>query len=91
MQVTVCFVCVCWINELMDTDDRYCLSMNVIGFVYSAFQAYDVAYYLGTGKHVINHHLRRPFDFFMDQAIVLTFIYTISFPSVLVLLLLMLI
>ncbi|KAL3642450.1 hypothetical protein CASFOL_013265 [Castilleja foliolosa] len=46
---------------------RYCLAVNVIGFVYSGFQAYDVAYYLGTEKHVISHHLRYHFDFSMDQ------------------------
>ncbi|XP_022775305.1 CASP-like protein 4A3 [Durio zibethinus] len=46
---------------------RYCLSVNVIGFVYAGFQAYDLAYYLITEKHVIHHYLRQPFDFFMDQ------------------------
>ncbi|XP_050225709.1 CASP-like protein 4A3 [Mercurialis annua] len=46
---------------------RYCLSVNVIGFVYSGFQAYDLSYHLVTGKHVIRHHLRRHFTFFMDQ------------------------
>ncbi|XVE54950.1 hypothetical protein DITRI_Ditri03aG0122500 [Diplodiscus trichospermus] len=46
---------------------RYCLSVNVIGFVYAGFQAYDLAYYLITEKHVIYHYLRQPFDFFMDQ------------------------
>ncbi|OMO81478.1 hypothetical protein CCACVL1_12392 [Corchorus capsularis] len=47
---------------------RYCLSVNVIGFVYAGFQAYSLAYYLITETHVIRHHLRQPFDFFMDQA-----------------------
>ncbi|KAJ9163740.1 hypothetical protein P3X46_023374 [Hevea brasiliensis] len=46
---------------------RYCLSVNVIAFVYSGFQAYDLGYHLVTGKHVIRHHLRRNFNFFMDQ------------------------
>ncbi|XP_022737609.1 CASP-like protein 4A2 [Durio zibethinus] len=46
---------------------RYCLSVNVIGFVYAGFQAYDLAYYLITEKRVIHHYLRQPFDFFMDQ------------------------
>ncbi|XVF09272.1 hypothetical protein REPUB_Repub07fG0078700 [Reevesia pubescens] len=46
---------------------RYCLSVNVIGFVYAGFQAYDLAYYLISEKHVIHHYLRQPFDFFMDQ------------------------
>ncbi|XWS50967.1 hypothetical protein CRYUN_Cryun12cG0136400 [Craigia yunnanensis] len=46
---------------------RYCLSVNVIGFVYAGFQAYDLAYYLFKQKHVIHHYLRQPFVFFMDQ------------------------
>ncbi|KAL4348483.1 hypothetical protein GQ457_17G026960 [Hibiscus cannabinus] len=46
---------------------RYCLSVNVIGFVYAGFQAYDVAHYLVTETHVIYHHLFLPFAFFMDQ------------------------
>ncbi len=41
--------------------------MAVIGFAYAAFQAYSLSYLLVTGKYVINHHLRRHFDFFMDQ------------------------
>ncbi|KAJ4712321.1 CASP-like protein [Melia azedarach] len=58
-----------WSGDSFDRyrEYRYCLSVNVIGFVYSGFQAYDLAYYLATGKHVIRHHLKRPFDFFMDQ------------------------
>lgn len=47
---------------------RYCLAVNVIGFVYSGFQACDLTYNLGTEKHVISHHLRYHFDFAMDQA-----------------------
>lgn len=46
---------------------RFCLVVNIIGFVYSGFQAYDLAYHLGTEKHVISHHLRYHFDFSMDQ------------------------
>lgn len=46
---------------------RYCLSVNVIAFVYSGFQAYDLGYHLVTGKHVMSYHLRRHFNFFMDQ------------------------
>ncbi|XVF54127.1 hypothetical protein PTKIN_Ptkin05aG0155900 [Pterospermum kingtungense] len=48
---------------------RYCLSVNVIGFVYAGFQAYDLAYYLITQTHVIHHYLREPFDFFIDQVL----------------------
>ncbi|MBA0835461.1 hypothetical protein Goarm_007740 [Gossypium armourianum] len=47
---------------------RYCLAVNVIGFVYAGFQAYDVSYYLVTQTHVIHHYLFPPFEFFMDQA-----------------------
>ncbi|KAH7550447.1 hypothetical protein JRO89_XS13G0193100 [Xanthoceras sorbifolium] len=62
-----------WAGDSFDRyrEYRYCLSINVIGFAYSVFQAYDIGYYISTGKHVIRHHLRRPFDFFMDQATLL--------------------
>lgn len=58
-----------WSGDSFDRyrEYRYCLSVNVIAFVYSGFQAYDLAYYLAKGKHVIRHHLRRPVDFFLDQ------------------------
>ncbi|CAI0545792.1 unnamed protein product [Linum tenue] len=59
-----------WSGDSFDRykEYRYCLSVNVIGFAYSAFQAYDLGYYMGTGKHVIRHHLRWHFNFFTDQA-----------------------
>ncbi|XP_048138245.1 CASP-like protein 4A3 isoform X2 [Rhodamnia argentea] len=58
-----------WSGDSFDRykEYRFCLSVNVIGFAYSGFQAYDLAYHLITGKHVIRHHLRSHFDFFMDQ------------------------
>ncbi|XP_044477273.1 LOW QUALITY PROTEIN: CASP-like protein 4A3 [Mangifera indica] len=43
---------------------RYCLSINVIAFVYAGFQA---AYYLMIGSQVKHIHARCLFDFFMDQ------------------------
>lgn len=46
---------------------RYCLGVNVIGFVYSGFQAMDVAYYLISHKHIIRCNLRYPLNFFIDQ------------------------
>ncbi|XVF40799.1 hypothetical protein PTKIN_Ptkin01aG0145100 [Pterospermum kingtungense] len=55
---------------------EYCLSGNVIGFVYAGFQAYDLAYYLITKTHVIHHYLRQPFDFFMDH--VLTYLLILA-------------
>ncbi|KAJ8753538.1 hypothetical protein K2173_022779 [Erythroxylum novogranatense] len=58
-----------WSGDSFDRykEYRYCLSVNVIGFVYSGFQAYDLGYHLVTGKHVIRHHLRRHFNFCLDQ------------------------
>ncbi|KAL0356042.1 UNVERIFIED_CONTAM: CASP-like protein 4A3 [Sesamum radiatum] len=48
-----------WSGDSFDRykEYRYCLAVNVIGFVYSGFQAYDLAYYLGTGKHIIAYLL----------------------------------
>lgn len=58
-----------WSGDSFDRykEYRYCLSMTVIAFVYSGFQAYDLSYHLVTGKHVIQHALHYHFDFFMDQ------------------------
>ncbi|KAE8662228.1 CASP-like protein 4A3 [Hibiscus syriacus] len=36
---------------------RYCLSVNVIGFIYAGFQAYDVAHYLMTETHILAYLL----------------------------------
>lgn len=44
------------------------MAVNVIGFVYSALQAYDLVYFLSTGKHMIRNHFKQYFDFFIDQA-----------------------
>ncbi|MCL7029385.1 hypothetical protein MKW94_012068 [Papaver nudicaule] len=46
---------------------RYCFSVNIIGFVYAGFQAYDLAYSLATEKHVVPRNFGYYFDFFMDQ------------------------
>ncbi|XP_073134232.1 uncharacterized protein [Henckelia pumila] len=58
-----------WSGDSFDRykEYRYCLAVNVVGFVYSGFQAYNLAYHLGSGKDVISHHLRYHFDFSMDQ------------------------
>ncbi|MCD9558773.1 hypothetical protein HAX54_016390 [Datura stramonium] len=48
---------------------RYCMSVNVIGFVYSGAQAFDLAYQSATGKNVVQHHLRYMFDFSLDQVV----------------------
>ncbi|XP_050938398.1 CASP-like protein 4A1 [Cucumis melo] len=38
---------------------RYCMAVNVIGFVYSALQSYDLVYFLSTGKHMIRNHFKQ--------------------------------
>ncbi|XP_051136582.1 CASP-like protein 4A3 [Andrographis paniculata] len=44
---------------------RYCLGVNIIGFVYSGFQAMDGAWHLGKGRR--RRKRRCHFDFSMDQ------------------------
>ncbi|XP_016488443.2 CASP-like protein 4B3 [Nicotiana tabacum] len=48
---------------------RYSMSVNVIGFVYSGAQAFNLAYQSATGKNVVQHHLRYFFDFALDQMV----------------------
>uniref|UniRef100_A0A6J1BX26 CASP-like protein n=1 Tax=Momordica charantia TaxID=3673 RepID=A0A6J1BX26_MOMCH len=48
---------------------RYCMAVNVIGFLYSALQSYDLVYFLSTGKHMILNHFKQYFDFFIDQIV----------------------
>ncbi|KAH1246239.1 CASP-like protein 4A3 [Glycine max] len=64
-----------WSGDSFDRykEYRYCLSVNIIGFAYSALQACDLTCQLATGKRLISHHLRNHFDFFMDQASCLHF------------------
>uniref|UniRef100_M4CM44 CASP-like protein n=1 Tax=Brassica campestris TaxID=3711 RepID=M4CM44_BRACM len=59
-----------WSGDSFDRyrEYRFCLSVNVVAFVYSAFQACDLAYHLVREKHFINHHLRPLFEFILDQA-----------------------
>ncbi|GAU13073.1 hypothetical protein TSUD_173730 [Trifolium subterraneum] len=47
---------------------RYSLSVNVIGFVYSALQICDLVKYLMTKKHIVEHTLRGYFTFALDQS-----------------------
>ncbi|CAI9773774.1 unnamed protein product [Fraxinus pennsylvanica] len=58
-----------WSGDSFDRykEYRYCVAVNVIGFGYSGFQAYDLTYHLVSGKHVFSHYLRYHFDFTMDQ------------------------
>ncbi|KAK8717044.1 hypothetical protein V6N13_044327 [Hibiscus sabdariffa] len=44
---------------------RFCMAVNVMGFVYSGIQAYDLAYRLTTRRP--RSHLRRYIDFALDQ------------------------
>ncbi|KAL9227448.1 hypothetical protein vseg_003134 [Gypsophila vaccaria] len=58
-----------WSGDSFDRykEYRFCLSVAVFGFVYSALEAYDVGSLLATGKYVITHRLRFQFVFVMDQ------------------------
>ncbi|XP_042496684.1 CASP-like protein 4A3 [Macadamia integrifolia] len=58
-----------WAGDSFDRykEYRYCISVNIIGFVYAGFQAYDMAYHIITGKHVIRHPLRFHINFALDQ------------------------
>ncbi|XP_007031454.2 PREDICTED: CASP-like protein 4A1 [Theobroma cacao] len=46
---------------------RFCMAVNVIGFVYSGSQAYDLAYQLTFGKQKPRSRLRCYLDFVLDQ------------------------
>ncbi|XWS32769.1 hypothetical protein CRYUN_Cryun22dG0018100 [Craigia yunnanensis] len=46
---------------------RFCVAVNVIGFVYSGIQAYDLAYRLASGKQKPRSRLRCYLDFVLDQ------------------------
>ncbi|XP_052196611.1 LOW QUALITY PROTEIN: CASP-like protein 4A3 [Diospyros lotus] len=48
---------------------RYCMSVNVIGFVYSAAQVCDLVYHLSTGKYIVRNQLRFYLDFSVDQVL----------------------
>ncbi|KAI4343759.1 hypothetical protein L6164_011068 [Bauhinia variegata] len=60
-----------WSGDSFDRykEYRYCLTVNVIGFVYAGLQACDLATQVVTGKPIINLALRYHFDFFMDQVL----------------------
>lgn len=49
---------------------RYCMSVNVIGFVYSGAQALDMSYNIATGKYAVHHQqkIRHYLNFAADQA-----------------------
>ncbi|GAB4849188.1 hypothetical protein Ancab_003998 [Ancistrocladus abbreviatus] len=58
-----------WALDSFDryTEFRYSVSVNVIGFVYSGFQAFSVAYQLAIGDQISGYQLRYYFDFAADQ------------------------
>ncbi|KAG7021462.1 CASP-like protein 4A3, partial [Cucurbita argyrosperma subsp. argyrosperma] len=58
-----------WSGDSFDRykEYRYCLTVNIIAFVYAAFQAFDLVYTLIKKQHMIRHRVRSYFDFFMDQ------------------------
>ncbi|EOA27631.1 hypothetical protein CARUB_v10023779mg [Capsella rubella] len=60
-----------WSGDSFDRykEYRFCLSVNVVAFVYSSFQACDLAYHLVKEKHLISHHLRPLFEFIIDQVL----------------------
>ncbi|XP_010936737.1 CASP-like protein 4A2 [Elaeis guineensis] len=46
---------------------RYCVSVNVIGFVYAGFQVYAEFHHMMKKKHIIDRPVGNYFDFAMDQ------------------------
>ncbi|XP_060204841.1 CASP-like protein 4A3 [Lycium barbarum] len=58
-----------WSGDSFDryTEYRYCVGVNIIGFVYSGFQAFGLIYNLASRKHFRSHQSRYRFDFLMDQ------------------------
>ncbi|KAI4326706.1 hypothetical protein MLD38_031991 [Melastoma candidum] len=58
-----------WSGDSFDRykEYRYCLSVNVIAFLYSSAQACDLACQLMTGNRFVCDYIHDYFDFFMDQ------------------------
>ncbi|KAG2383771.1 hypothetical protein LR48_Vigan10g273700 [Vigna angularis] len=63
-------------TPLLDSDElhwyqfqefKFCLSVNVIGFVYSALQIFDLGKYFVTKRHTIDPKLRGYLNFAIDQ------------------------
>ncbi|XP_071915237.1 CASP-like protein 4A1 isoform X2 [Coffea arabica] len=46
---------------------RYCMTVNVIAFLYSGAQAVDLGYQLCASKSRLLHRFRHPIDFALDQ------------------------
>ncbi|KAK4766634.1 hypothetical protein SAY87_008276 [Trapa incisa] len=60
-----------WSGDSFDRyrEYRFCLSVNVIGFLYSVLQACSWAWHSITGKHMIRHQIRCHIDFTLDQVL----------------------
>ncbi|XP_020227401.1 CASP-like protein 4A3 [Cajanus cajan] len=60
-----------WSGDSFDRykEYRYCLSVNVIAFVYAAFQLGDLGFEIVRRRSMMSHHLRYHVDFFMDQVL----------------------
>ncbi|PKA49300.1 CASP-like protein [Apostasia shenzhenica] len=60
-----------WASDSFDRykEYRYCLSVNVIGFVYAGFQAYAELSRLISKKHMMRRPMGDCFDFAMDQVL----------------------
>lgn len=58
---------------------RYCMTVNVLGSLYSGLQAYDLAYPLIPGRYVTWNQLRYVLDFSIDQ--ILTYLLLSSSSS----------
>ncbi|KAG9154539.1 hypothetical protein Leryth_014982 [Lithospermum erythrorhizon] len=72
-----------WAGDSYDRykEYRYCLGVNVIGFVHAGFQAFDLACNLASGKHILSH-LHYHFEFLMDQASILAYLLMSASSSV---------
>ncbi|KAJ4824510.1 hypothetical protein Tsubulata_031592 [Turnera subulata] len=47
---------------------RYCMAVNVLGFLYSGLQGYDLAYSLTTGKYIARDQLRHVLTYLLLSA-----------------------
>ncbi|KAK8924083.1 CASP-like protein [Platanthera zijinensis] len=58
-----------WAGDSFDRYEefRYCISINIIAFAYSLFQACAEFHHRMKKRHIIEHPLSYYFDFFMDQ------------------------
>lgn len=53
----------------LDRGNRYCVAVNVIGFLYAGFQVSSQVMQMKKGKPVIGRPAGHYFDFAMDQVL----------------------